>query len=181
VLGEQGAPLTAAEAPATRTYLVDESGKVKFPGIEEIKIVGLTIRQAEGILQKEYARLFEDPFVTLTFSNKRVTVLGASGGQVIPLVNENMRLTEVLALSKGVGNDAKANNIRLLREDKVFLVDFSTFDGYLKNNMIVEPGDIVYVEPIRRPFLEGLRDYGAVISLVTSIGAIVVVIIQATK
>jgi polysaccharide export outer membrane protein len=181
VLGDQGTATAAPEAPASRTYLVDEGGKVKFPGIDEIKIDGLTIRQAEEILQKEYARLFVDPFVTLTFSNKRVTVLGASGGQVIPLTNENMRLTEVLALSKGIGNDAKANNIRLLRQDKVFLVDFSTFEGYLKNNMIVEPGDIVYVEPNRRPFLEGLRDYGAVISLVTSIGAIVVVIIQATK
>jgi polysaccharide biosynthesis/export protein len=110
-----------------------------------------------------------------------VIVLGGPGGQVIPLVNENTRLTEVLALAKGIGNDSRAHNIRVLRQEKVFLVDFSTFDGYLKNNMIVEPGDIVYVEPIRRPFLEGLRDYGAVISLVTSIGAIVVVIIQATK
>jgi polysaccharide export outer membrane protein len=161
--------------------LVDQSGKVKFPGIGEIKIDGLTIRQAEEILQKEYARLYVDPFVTLKFDNKRVIVLGSPGGQVIPMTNENMRLTEVLALSKGLGTDAKAHNIRVLRRDKVFLIDFSTFESYQKNNMIIEPGDIVYVEPIRRPFLEGLRDYGSLISLVASVGALVAVIIQATK
>jgi polysaccharide biosynthesis/export protein len=180
-LGAEGNTTTANEPPVSRTYLVDQAGKVKFPGIEEMKVDGLTIRQAEEILQKEYARLFVDPFVTLTFDNKRVIVLGAPGGQVIPLAHENMRLTEVLALSKGIANDAKAHNIRVLRQKEVFLVDFSTFEGYLKNNMIVEPGDIVYVEPLRRPFLEGFRDYGAVISLVTSIGAIAIVIIQATK
>jgi polysaccharide biosynthesis/export protein len=161
----------------TRTYLVDLNGIVKFPLINELKVEGLTLRQAEEILQKEYAKYYQQPFVMLKYNNKRVIVLGAPGGQVIPLTNENMKLTEILALAKGVNNDAKAHNIRVMRGDQLFVADLSTFEGYKKNDLIVQPGDIVYVEPIRRPLSEGLRDYGAIISIVTGLTTLAAVLI----
>lgn len=167
--------LAARTVPA---YLVNVEGIAKFPMVGEIKIDGLKIREAEEVLQKEYARYYQGAFAILKYVNKRVIVLGAPGGQVIPLVNENMHLVEVLALAKGINNDGKAQNIRVLRKDKVFLVDLSTYDGYLKNNLAIEPGDVVYVEPVRRPFFEGVRDYGVLVSLATSISTLVLVIIQ---
>lgn len=161
-----------------KTYLVDINGVVKLPLLDDIKIEGLTIRQAEEILQKEYTKFYQQPFIILKFTNKRVVVLGAPGGQVIPLVNENTRLTEVLALAKGINNDAKAHNIRVLRQEKVFILDLSSLKDYLKNDIILMPGDIVYVEPVRRPFIEVLREYGPVISIITSIGTLVIVTLQ---
>jgi polysaccharide export outer membrane protein len=91
-------------------------------------------------------------------------------------MNENLTLVEVLALAQGVDNNAKAQNIRVLRGNEVFVCDLSTFDGYLKNNIGIEPGDVVYVEPIRRPVSEGLRDYGVIISLAASLTTMVIVI-----
>lgn len=168
----------AATPKAVPQYLVDLNGVLKLPMVGSLKLEGLTLRQAEEILQKEYTKFYTQPFVILRYTNKRVVVLGAPGGQVIPLANENTTLVEVLALAKGVGNDAKAHNIRVLRHDKVFVADLSTFDGYLKNNMIIEPGDIVYVEPVRRPLIEGLRDYGPVLSILTTLTTLVLVITQ---
>ena len=168
----------ASSADTPQTYLVDTHGITKFPLISEIKLEGLTIRQAEAILQKEYAKFYQEPYVILKYVNKRVTVLGAPGGQVIPLTNENVRLTEVLALAKGLSNDAKAYNIRVIRGDTLYIADLSTFEGYTKNNMIIEPGDVVYVEPIRRPFSEGLRDYGPLVSVITSLSTLIVIIIR---
>jgi len=159
------------------TYLVDVNGIVKFPMIDTIKIEGLTLRQAEEILQQEYTKAYQQPFVKLKFANKRVVVLGAPGGQVIPLANENVRLTEILAMARGVGNDAKAHNIRVMRGDQLFVADLSTFEKYKKNDLIMQPGDIVYVEPIRRPFVEGFRDYGPMISIVSSLATLAAVLI----
>jgi polysaccharide biosynthesis/export protein len=167
----------ATAAPVTPTYLVSTEGKVKFPLIGEVMMEGLSIRQAENFLQEAYSKFYKEPFVALKYMNKRVTVLGAPGGQVIPLIDENVRLTEVLALAKGISNDAKAHNIRVLRGDQIFIADLSTYEGYQKNNIIIQPGDIVYVEPIRRPFSEGLRDYGPVISIITSFTTLIVVIV----
>ncbi len=166
----------AAQSTTVFNYLVESNGLVKFPMIGQLQVKGLTIRQAEEIAQKEYAKFFNDPFVRLSFVNKRVIVLGAVGGQVIPLTNQNVTLIEVLALAKGLNNEAKANNIKLVRGEHVYQIDFSTIQGFKDGNMLIEPGDVVYVEPIRRPFTEALRDNFTVISLIVSLSTLVVVI-----
>ncbi|MEX2234855.1 MAG: polysaccharide export protein EpsE, partial [Cyclobacteriaceae bacterium] len=142
---------------------------------------GLTIQQAEEMLEKAYEKFYKDAYVLLQFNNKRVIVLGAPGGQVIPLNQENMRLTEVLALAKGLPADARANNIRVIRQDKVFIADLSTFEGYQNHNLVMQPGDIVYVEPVRKPFIEGLRDYSPVINIVTGLATLIFIIYQVNK
>jgi polysaccharide export outer membrane protein len=110
----------------------------------------------------------------MSYSNKRVIVLGAPGGQVIPLVNQNVTVVEVLALARGLDNFAKAHNIRLIRGSHYYQMDFSTIQGYMEGNMIVEPGDIVYVEPVRRPLTEALKDnYIFVYPLITVITVII--------
>jgi polysaccharide export outer membrane protein len=154
-------------------YLVDQNGIVKFPLIGDLRLDGLTLRQAEQMAQKEYEKYYKSPFVLLSFNNKRVVVLGAPGGQVIPLQNENITLAEVLALAKGINNEGKAHNIRVLRQDKVFIVDFTTLDGYKSGNMIIEPGDIVYVEPVRKPLAEGFRDYSILLTFLVSITTLI--------
>ena len=167
--------------PLAQTYVVDERGLARFPLIDEMKVEGLSLRQAESVLEQEYSKFYKDPYVIIRVTNKRVVVLGAPGGSVIPLLNENTRLTEVLALAKGLDVNAKSHNIRVLRGQEVFVVDFSTISGYLKNNILIQPGDIIYVEPVRRPFSEGLRDSGPILSLVTSIGTLIIVILQSNR
>jgi polysaccharide export outer membrane protein len=162
--------------PVKPTYFIDANGISKFPMVGEVKLEGLTVRQAEEVLQQAYSKFYTDAYVVLKYTNKRVIVLGATGGQVIPLANENTNLVEVLALAKGLGNDAKAHNIRVLRGDQVFVADLSTFEGYVKNNLLIQSGDIVYVEPIRRPLTEGLRDYGPILSVVATLTTLIVVI-----
>jgi len=156
-------------------YLVDLQGVAKFPMIGEIKLEGLTLRQAEDVIQKEYQNFFKEPFALLSYANKRVVVLGAPGGQVIPLTNQNVTLVEILGLAKGIDNLAKAQNIRVLRKDQVFLIDMSTIEGYKNGNLLIEPGDIIYIEPVRRPVSEAFRDYAGIISLAVSIYLLIVV------
>lgn len=176
----QSSTTTTTEPKPEISYLVDLQGIAKFPVIGEMKVANLTLRQAEAILQVEYEKYFTESFVVLTFTNKRVIVLGAVGGQVVPLQNHNVTLAEILAVSKGLPNDSKSHNIRIVRKDQVFVVDLSTVEGFLAGNMIIEPGDIIYVEPVRKPFAEGVRDYAGLASLLVSTLSLIVVI-QSTK
>lgn len=160
------------------TYLVTTNGNAKLPLINEIKLEGFTLRQAEAAVQAEYAKFFKDPYVVMHFANKRAVLLGATGGQVIPLDNQSMRLTEVLALGKGLDNNAQAQNIRILRNDDVYVIDLSTIDGYRAGNMLIRPGDIIYVEPIRRPFSEAVRENGSIMSIVISLASLVVIFLK---
>jgi polysaccharide export outer membrane protein len=177
-LSNQGGSGQQPKKNENLNFLVDLAGTVKLPLVGEMKLEGLTLHQAEEIIQKEYSKYFKESFVLLSYVNKRVIVLGAPGGQVIPLNNQNITVAEVLALAKGVSNDAKANKIKLIRNNHVYQIDFSTIKGFLEGNLIVESGDIVYVEPIRRPFSEAIRDNYFLVSFLFSAVTVLVVVLK---
>lgn len=162
-----------------QNFEIDQFGIAKLPMLNEVKLSGLTLRETELLLQKEFTKYYEDAFVTIDCISHRVVVLGSTGGQVVPLTFTNTSVLEILAFSKAFTIDSKAQNVRLVRGDDVYVLDFSTIESYRNSNMTVLPGDIVYVEPVRRPFVEGLRDYGQLISITTSIVAILVVSLRA--
>lgn len=164
--------------PSLPVYVVKSDGTVDLPIIGSAKLGGMTSPEMNRHLQEKYSVYYKDPFVQTKFLNKRVIVLGATEGKVIPLVNEGMNLLEVLALAGGVNNDAIGNNIRLIRGDlsnpQVQVIDLSTIEGMARANLEIQPNDIVYVEPVRRPFTESLKDIVPILSLLTSVLALVI-------
>ncbi|MEQ9381278.1 MAG: polysaccharide biosynthesis/export family protein [Imperialibacter sp.] len=161
-------------------YLVRQDGLVKLPMIGDVDILGLTIYEAEQKLQALYSEHYIEPYVVLRYENRRVIVLGANGGQVIPLVNENTSLIEVIALSGGINQGAKSQSVRLIRGNlnnpEVYVIDLSTVSGMRSSIVRLEPGDIVYIDPWRRVWIESLRDVSPVLSLVSSVITLVLVI-----
>lgn len=155
------------------SYLIMENGKVKLPMVGEIPLDGLTINEAEKKLENEYNDYYEESFVKIGFLNKRVIILGATGGQVITLKNENTSLVEILAEAGGLNMGARAQNIRLIRGDQtnpeVYMIDLTSIEGMKSSIITMKPGDIIYVEPWRRVWLEGLRDIAPILSLVSSV------------
>lgn len=171
-----GAP-QAAQAPR---FLVQENGYVRLPQVGMIYLEGLTLHQADSLLEKAYTAFYVEPFVNTRFANKRVIILSSNQGQVVPLVNENMNLIEVIALSGGVQNNERASNIRLIRGDlnnpEVHIIDLSTIEGMTKANLRVQPNDIIYIEPVRRVLSESLQEVTPFIGLISSVITIVVLI-----
>lgn len=157
-------------------FVVQADGTVFFPLIGRFEAQGMNLLEAELKLAEEYSNFYIDPFVKLRIGNRRVFVLGAPGGQVVPLQNENTNLTEILALAGGLQLGARAQNIKVIRGDLVYLVDLTTISGMRRTNMDVQPGDVIYIEPWRRPWLETLRDVSPALSLASSILTLIVVV-----
>lgn len=161
-------------------YLVEADSTVKLPVVGKVQLGGLTLLQADSLLELAYSEYYKEPYVITQYSNKRVIVLGAVGGHVIPLNNENMSVIEVLALAGGLGNDAKGHNIRLIRGDLkdpiVQVIDLSTIEGMRQASLQVQSGDIIYVEPIRKIVSESVRDVAPVLSVITSLVTLLVLI-----
>lgn len=164
----------------SREFRVDSEGTAFLPMIGPTELKGKTLYQADSFLMNKYNDIYRDAFVRLQLINKRVVVLGAIGGQVIPLPNDGISLIEVLAMAGGLDNTAKGHNIRIIRGDlsdpQVQLIDLTTIDGLRKANLNIEAGDIIYVEPLRRVFVEGLRDAAPLIGVVTNIVTLAVII-----
>ena len=173
--------------------LVQANGMVALPVIGQTHLSGLSLRQADSTLQVLYRAYYVDPYVQTRVTNNRVIVFSSPGGVVVPLANDNMNLLEVLALAGGVdaaGSNGggglyrfggNMSNIRIIRGDlknpQVEQIDLSTIAGMRRANLQMEPNDIVYVEPVRRRFLEGLSDISPVLSAFgTILGTVSVVI-----
>jgi polysaccharide export outer membrane protein len=157
-------------------FLVQFDGRVKLPMVDYVKVTGLTLLQADSLLQTLYATYYVEPFVTTQVTNNRVFVLGAPGGQVIQMQNDNMNLLEVIALAGGVGNSAggqasiaKANKIKVIRDYMnhdpiVQVVDLTTIEGLKQASLVIEPNDVIYIEPNQRLLFEVLRDVSPILN-----------------
>jgi polysaccharide export outer membrane protein len=159
-------------------YLVRLDGSIYLPMVGDVVLQGLTIHEANLKLVELYSEYFVDPYVITKYTNKRVTVLGAPGGQIIPLTNENMSVAEVIAMAGGLQKVGNASKITLLRGEDVFLIDFSSVDEYYKTNQIVKAGDIIYIEPINRLIAENSSTFALVLSSITTITALLVLFTQ---
>ena len=159
-------------------FLVQYDGTIKLPMVDYVKISGLTLLQADSLLQTLYAKYYVQPFVTTRVTNNRVFVLGAVGGQgggnqgagtVIQMANDNMNLLEVVALAGGIPQGGKAQNVRIIRnymsaEPMVQIINLSTIEGMRQASLHIEPNDVVYIEPNQRIFFEVLRDVTPVLN-----------------
>lgn len=157
------------------TYLVRESGEVEFPMIGSTLAAGKTLDELREHLQSRYSEFYVKPFVVVENLSFRVVVMGVNGGVVIPIANQNISVAEVLAISGGVG-DGKADIIRLVRGSDTFVIDLSTVISFQSTNMIVQPNDIIYVEPVKRPVLDGLRDASFLVSVVGTLTTLLVLV-----
>jgi polysaccharide biosynthesis/export protein len=157
-------------------YLVEQDGQVKLPTIGRVKLIGMTLREAEMELEKLYSDYYIKPFVLLSVSNKRVIVFPGSPGdaKVIRLENNNTTLIEALALAGGISEIGKAKRIKVIRRNlenpQVYLIDLSTIEGIRQADLILQANDIIYVEPTKftRVSREVLRDLATILSLMTS-------------
>lgn len=159
-------------------YLVRLDGTIYLPMIGDVTLQNLTIHEANLLLVQLYSEFFVDPYVITKYTNKRVTVLGAPGGQILPLTNENITVAEILAMAGGMQKTGNASKITLIRGEDVFLIDFSTVEGYYKSNQIVKAGDIIYIEPINRVVSENASTLALLLSSITTITALVVLFAQ---
>jgi polysaccharide export outer membrane protein len=162
-------------------YLVQMDGTLKLPMVGTHSIAGLTIDEAERMLEGEYDKIYKGSFLKISFLNKRVTVLGTVN-RVIPIENENTSLLEVLALAGGIQFGSKAQNIRVLRGDlsnpEIFLIDLTTTEAMRDSMLTIVPGDVIYIEPWRRPWLQTLRDISPVIGVTSSVTTLVFLLVN---
>ena len=180
-----GAANMQGQLPASPRFMVEDNGSVRLPQVGTITLAGYRLRQADSLLEAAYNNFYIEPFVNVRFVSKRVVVLGATQNQVVPLANENMNLFEVLALCGGIGSNGKARNIRLVRGDlrdpEVHIIDLSTVEGMTKANLVVQPNDIIYIEPIRRPLRDATADISPILSLAGTLVSVVSIILLITN
>lgn len=160
----------------TFNYVVDYDGRTKLPVLGMVKVSGLTVRQAELMLEERYTAYYNNPFVQLTVNNRRVVVFPGGGGnaKVVPLDNNNTTLMEVLANVGGLSTRGDARKIKLFRKQPpgmprlVFQFDMSDIEGLKYADIVMQADDIVYVQPNPELARQLLQDLTPIVTLLTT-------------
>ncbi len=165
----------STQAPTKISYKVEFDGTAKLPILGRLNLVGLTIRQAELLLEEKYSTFYIKPFILLNVLNRRVYLFpGADGAaKVISLTDDNLTLVQAIAQAGGISSNGKAFRVKLIRGDQrnpqVFLFDLSTLEGFKNADILLQSNDIIYVEPMPR-YARGLfAEIGPYLSIATSL------------
>jgi polysaccharide biosynthesis/export protein len=129
-------------------YLVNYDSTVTLPLIGRINLVGSSRLEAAKKLEQEYGKYVINPIIEVNIINLSVTILGEvlSPGKIL-LDKENTTLVDVIALSGGLKDTGKKNRIRIIRGKDVIQVNLRQIDALYNKAIIVQDGDIIYVEP----------------------------------
>jgi len=137
-------------------YLVDNDGRIEFPVIGFLDVVGLTKRECEKVILEKIKPYFnenEKPLVTVRTASYSVTVLGEVGNPgVVQVAREKINILEALAQAGDITVYGVRDQVKLIREDSNGHKEVHTMnltEGELLNSpyFYLQQNDIVYVEP----------------------------------
>lgn len=150
--------------------MVDTEGVVKYPVLGKIKLVGLTLFEAEDTLQAIATQYLPDVTVRVRMLNFRFTVLGeVNAEQVVTAVNPRLTMSEAIGMAGGFGELADRSHVKVIRQrgtsTEVFYLDLLKEDFLESPNYYVQQNDVIIVPPLKqRPFRRYFTTNLAVIS-----------------
>ena len=140
--------------PALQPYLVDNEGKINFPVLGELKVGGLTKREAEQlVVERLKSYIKETPIVTVRMVNYKISVLGeVTRPGTFTISNEKVNLLEALAMAGDMTVWGVRDNVKLIREgadgkQKIITLDLNSAETILSPYYWLQQNDIVYVTP----------------------------------
>ena len=140
--------------PVLQPYLVDNEGKINFPVLGELKVGGLTKRQAEQlIVEKLKPYIKETPIVTVRMVNYKISVIGeVARPGTFTISNEKVNLLEALAMAGDMTVWGVRDNVKLIREgadgkQEIVILDLNKAETILSPYYWLQQNDIVYVTP----------------------------------
>lgn len=155
-------------------YKVRPDSTIKVPLVGYVKVVGLTMDELENLMEEKLSHHYKDPFVIARIENKRIFVFNSGNAATIyQLQNQNTTLFEVLAATGGVPANSNASRIKVIRGNaknpEIYLIDLSTINGISDAKMIMQAGDIVYIDPFINYANFIVTDIGGVMGLLSSV------------
>lgn len=156
--------LTVFDEPDLATVQrVDGKGQLRVPLLGNVKLSGLSIRDAEDMLERRFVdgEFLKSPMVTVKiveYAPREVSVLGAvrsPGVIAFPLEVNTMDIVDLISKTGGLAGIARGDSVRVTRlsdsgEEMIFTVNVeSLITGRGRRSesdrFMIFPGDVVYV------------------------------------
>lgn len=135
-------------------FSVDKNGNVQLPTVGKIKLQGLTVNEAQDLVQRKVNEYFTNATVILKLVSFRVSVLGSVSRPGSYLIyNNQITILEALSMAGGPSEFADKRNVTLVRQSdkgvQALYVDMSKTDVLSSEYFYLLPNDVLYVPELR--------------------------------
>ncbi len=138
-----------------QTLTVQPDGFISVRGVGDIHVEGETVPEIEAALRAGYAKIMNNPDVTVTLTKFNMPYFIASGRVAKPGkydLRGQTSLIEALAMAGGLRDDAKTNHVFLFHRVSKQWVEVKKIDvkkmlhaGNLQEDLDIKPGDLIWV------------------------------------
>lgn len=135
------------------SYQVSEEGSVDFPLVGKLFVKGKTIFEIQNELQSIISEFFQLTTVSVKLINFRVSLLGevAKPGTFL-VYQDNLNIFQAISLGGDLTNYANRKEVKVIRKIRegttVHKVNLLSTEILESQAYYLQPGDIVYVEPL---------------------------------
>jgi protein involved in polysaccharide export with SLBB domain len=146
-----GVPSTEISA-VSGIYTIDGEGSVNLPHIGRVKIAGLTPGGAESTIENVYKsrEIYTNPNVVITMQaqSRFVNVGGeVKAPQRVPFTPDLTILSAINAAG-GFSSFAEERKVRLLRDNKLMIIDVNKIRANPSRDVQLQPGDRIEARSI---------------------------------
>lgn len=153
-------------------YTIHHNGSILLPYFGEIKIVGMTLEEAEDYIQAKMQESILDVQVNLNLENNYFYILSDRGTKrgEFEIYKENMTIYQALAQAGTADMDLDYRNVKIVRKDAegntyVKSFDLRTKDVIQSEFYYVQPNDMFYFATSRNSFFN-IRSLGSFVSTI---------------
>lgn len=182
--GNQG----AGDAFFMNGYTIDDRGMVEIPLIGEVKLLGLSTKEAKAVIEKEVLKYVNanEFFVRVRLGGIRFSALGEfrTPGKFTILQNR-VTIYEAIAFAGDLTTVAKRDQVMLIRQypdgSQIHKINLLDRDLLGSEYYFLKPNDLIYAEPMKVRELGAGTNFVETLTLLTTTITAVALIITLTK
>ena len=138
---------------------LEGDGHVQLPVLGRVSLDGMSLDEAQRLLESEYGAHFIDPWIVVQLDeslSRPVYLLGEFNKAGIIQLTRPTSLIQALSAGEGLTDDAYTRGARLIRDGQIAAVDIHSLlnQGLMNQNVWLKPNDTIFI-----PGLQHLRVY----------------------
>ncbi len=142
----------SAETQNLYTYLVDEQGYINFPVLGRVEIAGLTINEANRMMEDMLRSSLPKVLVNIQIANYKVGIFGeVARSNTYTIKSTRVSILDLIALAGNLNINADRKNILLIRDNngskELVHMDLTDPAIFASPYYYLQQNDMVYVEP----------------------------------
>ena len=139
-------------------YTVYNNGSISIPFFGEIKVEGLTISEAESVIQKKMKASFPDAEIRIRMKNNVFYIVSNKKNGIYSIFKDNMTIYQALSLSGNISEEMDLSKVKIVRLDKdgkstvVKTFNLRTESVIESEYYYIQPNDVIYYSTSKSSF-----------------------------